>query len=308
MNSWDPYAITEDPNVTFIVPREPSAWQRFKRQPFLFLALKLYKYRRIVLPLPPKKPVSVTCISNTYYQSPKIPEGDVLIHAGDLTPDGSLAFFQKTLDWLNEQPHPIKIVVGGMNDQLLDRTKGKGRGWDRGDCDKIDWGDIVYLENSGTTITAPNGRRLRVWGSPNSPIRDGKLGFQYRRDDYFWCEKIPQAVDILVTHTPPYGHLDSCIGCYWLLNELWENPPRLHVFGRAEENHGTEILQYDELQSAVEYIIGREKGPSQFWEVVKGFVLSWCRPSTGPRTLLVNACITGGFWNLKRREPITVII
>ena len=296
-------------NATFTVdpPPSPTAWERFRERPSLFLALKLYDWRRIVQAQPLTKPVSVVCISNTYYQRPDIPEGDILIHAGDLTSDGSLPQFQQTLDWLKNQPHPIKIVVAGMTDQLMDRKKQRGRRWKPEDRAKVKWGDIHYLENNGITVTAPNGRQLRIWGSPNSPYLRG-MAFQYPHTLNFWLGKIPENLDILITHSPPYGHLDSRTGCYHLLNELWVNPPRLHVFGRWREDQGTEWLQYDKLQAAVEFSKGRNGGLYNLWMVIKGFVQSWCRPAIEAKTLLVNACITGGFWNMKRREPIKVVI
>lgn len=298
---------SENATFTVIPPPKPTAWKRFREHPYLFLALKLYEWRRIIPAQPVTKPVSVVCISNTYYQRPEIPQGDILIHAGDLTPDGSLVHFQRTLDWLKEQPHPIKIVIAGMTDQLMDRTKKSGRRWKLGDRDKIDWGDIIYLENNGVAVTAPNGRNLRIWGSPNSPYQE-RLSFQYPATHNFWLGRIPRNLDILITHTPPYAHLDSRGGCYHLLNEIWKNHPRLHVCGRSRENQGTEWLQFDALQKGVEFMIGRDEGPNELWCVVKGFIQSWCRPAIEAKTLLVNACITGGFWNMTRREPIKVVI
>lgn len=288
-------------------PANPSAWARFRKRPYLYLALKLYKWRRIVPAQPAAKPVTVVCVANTYYQHPTVPKGDILIHAGDLSPDGSLVHFQCTLDWLKAQPHPIKIVIAGMTDQMMDRKKGNGRTWKRGDRDQVDFGNIIYLENNGVTVTTPNGRQLTVWGSPNSPFCR-RLGFQYPSQHNFWLGKMPRKLDILITHVPPYGHLDSCSGCYHLLNEIWDNQPRLHVFGCARDDYGAEWLQFDALQARVEVMMGREEGPKELWHVVKGFVQSWWRPVTEAKTLLVNACITGGFWSMARREPITVVI
>lgn len=41
-------------------------------------------------------------------------------HAGDLIQSGSLKELQAILAWLCAQPHPIKIVVAGNQDLLLD--------------------------------------------------------------------------------------------------------------------------------------------------------------------------------------------
>jgi 3',5'-cyclic AMP phosphodiesterase CpdA len=46
-------------------------------------------------------------------QTPKLPKGDVLIHAGDLTNQGSLSELQKTVNWLEKTDFEAKIVIAG---------------------------------------------------------------------------------------------------------------------------------------------------------------------------------------------------
>ena len=58
------------------------------------------------------------CLSDTHNASPadgafKLPKGDVLIHAGDLTRQGTFAELKKTLDWIEEADFEVKIVVAG---------------------------------------------------------------------------------------------------------------------------------------------------------------------------------------------------
>jgi hypothetical protein len=139
--------------------------------------------------LGPKQSLYQLFAYQTPYQQPKIPEGDILTHAGDLTSDGSLHQFQQTLNWLKTQPHPIKIVVAGMRDHFMDRKRERGFNWKAGDRAMVEWGDIYYLENNGFTLTAPNGRKLRIWGSPNSPFFR-KMAFQYPHAHNFWLDKI----------------------------------------------------------------------------------------------------------------------
>ena len=43
----------------------------------------------------------------------KLPPGDVLIHAGDLTNQGSFEELQKTLKWIEEADYELKIVIAG---------------------------------------------------------------------------------------------------------------------------------------------------------------------------------------------------
>jgi Icc-related predicted phosphoesterase len=54
---------------------------------------------------------------------------------------------------------------------------------------------------------------------------------------------IPSGIDILVTHTPPYGIGDrtsrgESVGCEDLLETVLRIKPRLHVFGHIHEGYG----------------------------------------------------------------------
>jgi len=59
------------------------------------------------------------CISDTHNASPggafKLPKGDVLIHAGDMTNQGSYSELQKTIKWLEEADFEAKILVAGAD-------------------------------------------------------------------------------------------------------------------------------------------------------------------------------------------------
>ena len=60
-------------------------------------------------------------------------------------------------------------------------------------------------------------------------------------------ELIPNDVEILITHTPPYGVLDrntagrNC-GCRELHNRLLDLHPRVHCFGHIHASAGTTSL------------------------------------------------------------------
>ena len=65
------------------------------------------------------------CVSDTHNASPdngafKLPKGDVLIHAGDLTKQGTMAELRKTLEWLDKADFEVKLVVAGCTDSLED--------------------------------------------------------------------------------------------------------------------------------------------------------------------------------------------
>ena len=61
----------------------------------------------------------IVCVSDTHNTSPqdgafRLPQGDVLIHAGDLTKQGTFAELQKTVAWIEKADFEAKIVVAGV--------------------------------------------------------------------------------------------------------------------------------------------------------------------------------------------------
>jgi len=57
------------------------------------------------------------CVSDTHNAAPnsafKLPTGDVLIHAGDLTNQGTYSELKKTIKWMEEADFEAKIIVAG---------------------------------------------------------------------------------------------------------------------------------------------------------------------------------------------------
>ena len=68
--------------------------------------------------MPEHRRTRFVCISDTHNASPfngcfKLPKGDVLIHAGDMTNQGSLSELSKTIDWIERADFEVKIVIAG---------------------------------------------------------------------------------------------------------------------------------------------------------------------------------------------------
>ncbi len=51
------------------------------------------------------------CISDTHSNEYPLPDGDVLLHAGDLTMWGTVKELHDAMNWLNSQSHPTKMWV-----------------------------------------------------------------------------------------------------------------------------------------------------------------------------------------------------
>lgn len=303
--------------------RRPGFWDRFIPQPCVDLARKLYSWQPRS-PTPPESlPVSVVCLSDTHNGQPTLPDGDVLVHAGDLTQSGTFEELHASLSWLSSHPHPIKVVIAGNHDLLLDAKQDATGNRTKSTTDptkspetlraSLPWDGIIYLHNQDTTVTCRNGRRLRIYGSPYSP-RYGNWAFQYPRDEDAWHGTIPEDTDILITHAPPRGHRDLNFGCVHLLRELWRVRPRLHVFGHVHEGVGTEVVQFDALQSAYERTAIAGGGVWNLIRTAYRFFGSLFRRGfgaqemTGARSTLVNPAIAGGLRDVQARQPVKVVI
>jgi Icc-related predicted phosphoesterase len=166
-----------------------------------------------------------------------VPEGDILIHGGDITRHGSLEDVEDFDRWLKTLPHKHKIIICGNHDFCFQERAAEARA-------RIT--NAIYLEDSGCEIDG-----LTFYGSPWQPWFGG-WAFNLPRGEELakvWA-KIPLGVDVLITHGPPEGILDRThrgdfAGCRDLLARVYEVRPRLHVFGHIHEAAGR--LDIDEM-------------------------------------------------------------
>ncbi|KAK4181493.1 Metallo-dependent phosphatase-like protein [Triangularia setosa] len=221
----------------------------------------------------------IVCISDTHNSTIKLPKGDVLIHAGDLTNQGSYSELYKAIQWLEKADFEAKIVIAGNHDITLDSSFYQEHGptfhnknpQDTTECLELLTSSptITYLCHGSTKIrlTDPKGPRTEfsVFGSPYSP-RNGLWAFAYdgkavdlnpsaaqASTDHgsqeltaasLWSE-IPLDTDILVTHTPPRGNCDVTLGCPFLKKRLSKVRPRLHVCGHVHPGRGVERVRWE---------------------------------------------------------------
>lgn len=281
-----------------------------------YLTVAEFIYRRFCAPISlslRSDAISVVCVSDTHSKQITLPDGDVLIHAGDLTQSGSYDELEAALSWLAAQSHPIKVVVAGNHDTLLDEDQDTPHTKDvRARQRKRllqDHPEILYLQDSSAAVTAPNGRQLRIYGSPRTP-RYGNWAFQYPRSRDIWRDGIDvdDAIDILVTHGPPQAHLDLGYGCAHLLRAVWRIRPRLHVCGHVHAGAGVEHLPFDQVQHAYEQVIAQRTARSLVSFLFAVAVGVMTRRRGLPETVLVNAAVVGGLRDTVRRDAVTVVI
>lgn len=186
------------------------------------------------MPLPRTR---LVCISDTHnhHAAVRLPPGDVLVHAGDVSGMGRPREIEAFALWLREQPFAHKVVIAGNHDWLFEREPAVARGILAKGCP-----GVVYLEDGGVEI-----RGLRFWGSPWQPeFCNWAFNIARREDRARKWAMIPADTDVLVTHGPPQGILDRTMGgdaagCEALAAELGGRlKPRVHVFGHIHEAYG----------------------------------------------------------------------
>lgn len=198
-----------------------------------------------------------------------------------------------------------RLWFAGNHDLFLDRERRRAG---LTTPQAINWGEITYLNNQTTTITAANGRTFNIYGSPLSP-RHGNRAFQYPRTQDVWNGQVPADTDILITHGPPKTHLDlGTLGCRFLLDEVWRAKPRLHIFGHVHEGYGQEWIQFDSLQKAYEGTLIEGGGIWNAGRVFFEYIFAYFKPVKESRALLVNAAAVGGLRDDKKRLAIAVEI
>jgi predicted phosphohydrolase len=186
----------------------------------------------------------VVCVSDTHgrHDSMQVPDGDLLLHAGDCSARGTREQIESFDDWLGRLPHPHKVVIAGNHDCAFAQDP-SARSWIT---------NATYLQDEQLVIGG-----LRLWGSPWQP-RFFDWAFNLDRGEPLrrvWA-KIPAGIDILMTHGPPYGILDATfrgelVGCEELLEAVGRVRPKLHVFGHIHEAHGHREHRWDDGRRTV---------------------------------------------------------
>ena len=153
--------------------------------------------------------MKITFISDTHtymydinYKELILPEGDILCFSGDIMSsghnEGELIHFLK---WFSKQPFKVKIFIAGNHDRYLEDNYFLAEEI----ISNYKKYGVIYLKNSSFEYEG-----IKFYGTPYQPffcnwafnVPDGyKLLNIYRG--------IPDDVDVLLTHCPPYGILDQ---------------------------------------------------------------------------------------------------
>lgn len=201
--------------------------------------------------------------THTYHNEVEVPECTLLVHTGDSTHRGYKSEFTTFLKWFSSLSQAeYKIFIAGNHDLCFDSKfdlETKAPKWlnellneyqvKRYDPVTGQWlfpdSKLIYLENTSVTI---NG--YKIYGSPYTPWFYGDhWAFNKHRGEEIRKEwkKIPEDVDVLLTHGPLAGIVDACddgkeAGCVDLKDLVEIIQPEIHLCGHIHEGYGIEVL------------------------------------------------------------------
>lgn len=177
--------------------------------------------------------VAISDIHNNI-QRVKLPEGDILAVAGDLTSRGTLeeiAVFSHHLSKLKNKYEHI-VVTPGNHDFFCEQSPTLAREMIGEHCH--------YLIDEEVTLEG-----IRFWASPWQPwYHDWAYNLSRGSAIKEKWDLIPSGIDFLITHGPPYGIGDFTyydkkhVGCVDLLQAVERIKPKVHIFGHIHEGYG----------------------------------------------------------------------
>jgi Icc-related predicted phosphoesterase len=176
--------------------------------------------------------VVVISDTHTFEGAITIPDGDVLIHAGDATIAGTPQEVSAFGKWLDGQPHKHKIAIAGNHDWLFEKNPEQARYL-------IQFEGVHYLQDSSIEIDG-----VKFYGSPWQPwFNDWAFNLPRGVEIKHKWNLIPKC-DVLITHGPPWGTLDTVrpnsqhLGCEDLAEAVRRTRPKIHIFGHIHGGYG----------------------------------------------------------------------
>ena len=177
----------------------------------------------------------------------EIPEGDILIHAGDGTHRGResemIQFHHELIKHKRDSRYKKGfkeiIIVPGNHDWAWQRERPKYMAM---------YHDIqVLINDEFHYYDEESNKVIKFWGSPVTPPSGHWAFMESDRSRKELWEYIPEDTDVVITHGPPKYILDEVpkwngeienTGCPSLHNRMLEVKPKYHVFGHIHEGYG----------------------------------------------------------------------
>lgn len=208
----------------------------------------------------------ITVISDSHGKHNEItqdlPGGDLLLHAGDISSMGYQHEVQQFCKWFNNvENYGHKIFIAGNHDWGFQNN-----------VEKImeivnSYKTVTYIQDE-TVSVGDDKKMVNVYGSPWQP-EFYNWAFNLPKNGDELAEKwgaIPNTTDILITHTPAFGVLDTVagkmwdnLGCQLLTDKIKTIKPKIHLCGHIHSGYGyffdgdTHFLNASVLNEAYQY-------------------------------------------------------
>lgn len=187
------------------------------------------------------KIIAISDTHDKFHLMAPIPDGDVLIHAGDLTTSGGISSLAKAAEWLRKQPHKYKVMISGNHDWAFANANHDVA------VQLFKDAGMIYLQDNETVIEG-----IKFYGAPWQPWYHD-FAFNLPRGSVIAAKwkNIPDDTNVLITHGPPYGILDLVEdnifnmgrdlhqGCEDLINRIKQlDKLKAHIFGHLHLSGG----------------------------------------------------------------------
>lgn len=165
-----------------------------------------------------------------------LPDGDILVHAGDFTDRGEIAYISRFVESVKDYDYDEVIVIAGNHDFCFQNDL-------QYRAEELIEEECIYLRNDSVTVDG-----VKFHGTPwsckfgNWAFMGGidKLSRQY--------ERIDDDTDVIISHTPPHDILDEVkytrpdetphVGSKALKKRIESVEPELVVCGHIHEAYG----------------------------------------------------------------------
>lgn len=184
----------------------------------------------------------LTFISDTHTReqliTPDLPGGDFLFHSGDIMNSGynpqDIENFCSWFDSLSN--YKYKIFIVGNHCRLFEDKPEQA-------LEIVNkYKNIIYLQDSFVVLDG-----IKIYGSPWQP-EFYNWAFNLPRNGFGLASKwemIPKDTDILLTHGPAYGYVDTVkgreydhLGCELLQDKILQIQPKIHSCGHIHSGYG----------------------------------------------------------------------
>lgn len=166
------------------------------------------------------KNLTIFAFSDTHghHRALQVPEdADIIICAGDAVEDDLKGSeYDDFISWFGSLPAKWKLFVPGNHELSFIRSRYKTI------VQQFETAGIIVLQDAVEDC-------------------DGVVIGAISRDARIADEDIPDDIDILVTHWPPYGILDNDLGSPDILNFVLKANPKWHLFGHVHETEGQQF-------------------------------------------------------------------